>query len=443
MKKNLLLIAVAMFMAVGASAQKQNLSVCKKAIPEAAKMETTSPVSASSKVLSFAKVAKRAASNSIAGEYIMSYYTTYKKEFKTSNTFTITNETGQIELFAETGNTPEKFDYNVKLTGFTYDKAVAYGKYDSETDILTVPAQTIYTHDTYGRVVLFAVSEEEGKLKNLYGAIEFEVGDEGLSLVTETEGTDEICGFYNQLVDPGDAEGEAWNFGFDPEVFVPNAVLDYRTTGKAMGGNGTDWAKVTKSAYIEDWGSSATIHNFIGLAPVSVNVDAEGAKVAIQYGQQMDDYDYNTVDEKDPTDYGFMKLVGCAIDGKSIMRDYNAKALNGFIVKDGYEFYKTEYKDAWTDESGDHEAGDYMSDDDPNYIRYFAVATNAGEGGAYSMGWCCNMKVYIYSMISEGIGEIKSDANVGNRAIYNLMGQKVNSSAKGLVIRDGKKFIVK
>ena len=73
MKKNLLLIAVAMFMAVGASAQKQNLSVCKKAIPEAAKMETTSPVSASSKVLSFAKVAKRAASNSIAGEYIMSY----------------------------------------------------------------------------------------------------------------------------------------------------------------------------------------------------------------------------------------------------------------------------------------------------------------------------------------------------------------------------------
>lgn len=440
MKKNLLLIAVAMFMAVGASAQKQDLRVCKKALPEMAKMETTSPVSASSKVLSFAKVAKRAASNSIAGEYIMSYYSSYSREFQTSSTFTITNETGQIELFAETGETPEKFDYNVKLTGFTYEKAVSYGYYDSETGILTVPAQSIYTHETYGRVVLFAVSEEEGKLKSLYGALEFEVGDEGLSLVTETEGNDEICGFYNQLVDPGEAEGEAWNFGFDPEVFVPNAELNFTTTGKSMGGNGSSWAKVTKSAYIEDWGSSVTIHNFIGLAPVSVDVDAEGAKVAIQYGQQLDDYDYSSADGE----YGCMKLVGCALDGNSIMRDYDAKALNGFIVKDGYNFFKTEYKDAWTDESGAHEAGNYYVDDDPNYIRYFAVATNPdGDGAAYSMGWCCNMKVYIYSMISEGIGEIKSEANVGNRAIYNLMGQKVNSSAKGLVIRDGKKFIVK
>lgn len=443
MKKGLLIFAAAIMVALGASAQSKisNVRMMNAPVELESAMAVAATPSMSSSALSASKIAKVEASEGIAGTYIMDYYTTFKKEFVTSSEFTITNETGVMTPYYDEGGTPVDFNYNVKLTGFTYSSAVAYGYYDAEEQILTIPQQTIYTHDTYGRIVLFGVSEAEGKLAHFMDGVAFDVEDDGtLSLVTETETEgEEVCGFYNYLVDY--AEGGAWNFGFDLEVFVPNATLYYTTTGKNLGGNGSSWGKVQKRVNVEDWGTALTVHNFLGLCPISVDVD--GDNVAIKYGQQVDDYDYSKVDPDDPVDYGFMKLVGCALEGTSIKRDYEAKALNGFATKTGYEFFKTEHREAWTDEEGDHEEGDYLVDDDPNYIRYFAVATNAGEQGAYSMGWCCNLYIEIDEMAdAEGINEVNA-ASKSSKMTYNLMGQKVNGAVKGLVIRDGKKFVVK
>jgi hypothetical protein len=103
------------------------------------------------------------------------------------------------------------------------------------------------------------------------------------------------------------------------------------------------------------------------------------------------------------------------------------------------EFYDTEYKEAWTDESGSHEAGDYIITD---YTKWFMVHSNWGETGAYWWGEARNVYI-IYGTPSSGINDI-NNASVGkSNKTYNLMGQEVNASAKGLVIRDGKKFVVK
>ena len=286
--------------------------------------------------------------------------------------------------------------------------------------------------------MLFGVSEAEGKLANFMNGVAFDVEDDGtLSLITDTETEgEEVCGFYNYLVDY--EKGGAWNFGFDLEVFVPNATMSYSTTGQGLGGNGSGWAEVEKRIYVEDWGSALTVHNFLGLCPISV--DVEGDNASIKYGQQLDDHDYST----EETAFGYMKLVGCATEGTSVKRNYDAKALNGFATKTGYDFFKTEHREAWTDDEGDHKEGNYFVDDDPDYIRYFAVATTPNEqGGAYSMGWCCNLYIDIdEKVIAEGINEVNA-ASKSSKMTYNLMGQKVNGAVKGLVIRDGKKFVVK
>ncbi len=50
---------------------------------------------------------------------------------------------------------------------------------------------------------------------------------------------------------------------------------------------------------------------------------------------------------------------------------------------------------------------------------------------------------YGYQGGEAGVADIISDANAGNGVIYNVMGQVVNENYKGLVIKNGKKFIHK
>ena len=44
---------------------------------------------------------------------------------------------------------------------------------------------------------------------------------------------------------------------------------------------------------------------------------------------------------------------------------------------------------------------------------------------------------------ANGVAAIKADASDANAPIYNLAGQKVGKGFKGLVIQNGKKFVVK
>lgn len=443
MKKTLLIAVATVMVALGANAQVAR--VASKTMGYAAyqnnfKLENVmakeyqSPVSKN-------LTAHRAAPASIEGDYILNA-DNFDGSFTASTSFSVVAQSGTITL--DQYDEKPSFDYNVVLNDFSYAGAVVYGNYNAEQGFIEIPVQTIATHATYKEIVISG-GYRKGEENVGYGKeiilIVNEDGSMDIDEDIEEEGDLATTGWVSFL--PNYEDGGLWNYGFDIAVLKPNATMSYATTGKSLGGNGTGWAKVQKRVNVEDYGTELVVNGFLGLAPVTVTVNEDGTCM-IPFGQNMDDHEY-----EEP--YGIMHLVGCYIEGNSIGRDPNKKFLNGSVSTDAtsgaklYEFYKSEYKEAWTDEEGEHKAGYYYIDDDPDYCRYYAVASNNdSDGRAYSMGFCCNTAIETDPVQGEGAGisDVKTNAKSTVKT-YNLMGQEVNASAKGLIIRDGKKMLNK
>ena len=469
MKKSLLIAVAALFVAIGASAQakrvaklpKANLQEMKNyAVSKKVKSDKTQTMTVASpsteKVLNN-KTGRRA---SAAGTYIFNASSWPGEEplFTSSFDFTIVDESGTINLDGDLYNekTDIPFEYNVKLNDFPLADYAVYGYYDEAESTITIPVQTIFTYNAdYGRIVFSACVQDGNGDPYDYGwSMVLNVNSDGTVEIDEGDFTDYIAqgyyedgdyyigGFWNFMPDYLNSNGSpyAWSYGFDAELFVPNATLHYATTGKSLGNDGSsNWVAVEIPAYVEDYGNEWVVSNFLGITTCSVTVNADGT-CAIPFGQLMDDYNYSEYDTS--YDYGYMRLVGCVLDGNSVRRDYSKTQLNGFYDNEGADFFKIEYKEAWTDEDGDHDAGYYYNDDDTDYCRYFAVATAAGSEGAYMMGWCCNLW-FEFSGDVAGINAITNASANTTAKTYNLMGQEVNASTKGLVIRNGKKFLNK
>ena len=438
MKKFLLTTVAAFIVAMGANAQfaREAKLTNGLAFNKEVKMENAMTKDYHSFV-SHKLNAHRAATTTIDGDYILNA-ANFEADFTASTTFSVVSQNGTITL-DQYENNPE-FQYNVVLNDFSYAGAKVYGKYNAEEGYIEIPVQTIYTHTTYKEIVISG-GYRKGETNVGYGkSIILLVNEDGTMDIDEDieeEGDYATTGWVSFI--PNYEEPGLWNYGFDIAVLKPNATMNYHTTGKSLGGNGSSWAKVSKRVAVEKYETEMVINGFLGLAPVSVTLEADG-KCAIPFGQDMDDYDYGKQDNSYA--YGRMRLVGCAIEGTSIKRDYDKEALNGFYNDELMEFSLSEYKEAWTDEDGDHEAGYYYVDDNPDYCRYYAVATAAGSDGAYSMGWCCNTSIAFDQNQGSGISETKASAQSYGKA-FNLMGQEVYGNAKGLIIRDGKKFLNK
>ncbi len=449
MKKGLLILVAALMVAMGASAQfKQVANAQRMTLPEGVRMEkvTKNNFETFVGIKSQKKVTRRAGETGLDGTYILNS-DNYAGDFTSSSEFSVESSSGTITLdqYAEEGKEAPTFEYNVVLNDFTYSGAKAYGKYNAEEGYIEVPMQTIFVHPTYKEIVLSGGYRKADDMVGYGKEIVLIVNEDGTMDIYDdiTEEGDVATSGYVSFI-PNYEEPGLWSTGFDISVLVPNATLHYATTGKGLGGTGSGWAKVTKRVAIESYGSELVVNNFFGLCPISVNTDAAAGKCELPLGQYVDDYDYEKRYPEFP--YGCLRLVGCSLEGTSVLRDYTKKTMNGFIFEDGkvMEFFKTEYKEAWTDDDGEHEAGDYLVDDDPEYCRYLAVATAAdAEGGAVGMGWCCNIWIEFDAEDPAGITNVNNNASKAVVKTFNLMGQEVNKDAKGLIIRDGKKIVVK
>lgn len=74
------------------------------------------------------------------------------------------------------------------------------------------------------------------------------------------------------------------------------------------------------------------------------------------------------------------------------------------------------------------------------------LSTFAVEAGKKYAVYCTGSKLGFYGFKYElgtpaGISSVESDASAASSAIYNSVGQRVNANAKGLVIKNGKKFV--
>ena len=439
MKKSLLIAVAAVMVALGANAQVVRLAQNAKAFDQAnlklEKAMTKDFHSFESKTLT----AHRGADATIDGEYILNAEN-FEGDFTESSSFTVTSQTGTITLDMydkdETGNYPT-FEYNVVLNDFSYAGAVVYGLYNAEAGFIYIPVQTIATNATYKEIVISG-GYRKGETNVGYGkSIILIVNEDGTMDIDEDvaeEGDEATTGWVSFL--PNYEDGGLWNYGFDIAIVKPNATMNYTTQSAAMGGTGSGWAKVNKRVHVEDYETEWLVSNFLGLCPVSVTLEAEN-KCHIALGQKMYDYD-----REEP--YGMYRLVGMSIDGQYIVRNYDKTQFNGFWEPGYAEFFKTEYKEAWEDEDGKHDAGYYFVDTEEDYIRYVGVATaNDGDGAAYVIGYACNISIETDEHATTGISEAKAKSQKTTGKAFNLMGQEVYGNAKGLIIRDGKKLINK
>lgn len=432
MKKFLLTTVAAFIVAMGANAQFARVAqdATKMDIPTGVKMVKVETAKANIPVVAKKASARRA--TTIAGTYILNAGNWYG-DFTECTEFTIEEATGTTKVceFTDGGELSfdRDFEYNVKLTDFTYTNSVAYGKYYAEDGILQVPMQAIAANNTYGRIVM------SGSVRSDNGGVNY---GSDIVLVENEDGAfdfdeDYAAGWFSFLPEYAAQPNATWNYGFDCETYAPNGVQE-GTEVHIQNGSWGNWTKTTHSVYVEDLGSEVVVHNFFGLCPISISID--GNKATIACPVRVQEYDYAEDGAEEP-DY-----IQIWQHDENLEGILNPGAITGTVSeKDGVksiEFYDVVYKDAWTDEQGEHEAGYYYVND---YTKWFMVHSTWGDNGAYWWGEARYVSVSWLTNAS-GINEAKANAQSTSKT-YNLMGQQVNGDAKGLIIRDGKKLMNK
>jgi len=443
MKKFLLSFAAALMVAASVSAQSPLASRQKMALPNGIKLEKATLCDIQKPM---AQAARKAAAN-VVGEYILNS-ANWDGDFTSSQLFTIEEATGSIDLPEDEEGQVEKFEYNVVLKNFPSSKAVVYGYYDAEANAIEIPSQKMGNSVTdfglnkdYGDVIFSGVLKKNGQVANFGFDMLLMFDEEGqpyfydfkdeLAQVEAFGEGCEISGYYDYL--PAITSGaNAFNYGFDCEVFIPNATFQYYTTSKTWGATGNGWAEGKPlRVNIQDFDEELIVSNFFGTA-VSISVDKAAGTCLLGFGQDYDEYDYEDYD--DSFAWGRLQFHGVCENADGYLDiDYEAEGLQGYLFDGGMRFYQIEKNE---------EDGKYYIVQE--LAKYFCVATARPEGDdPYFGGYFCNAFItYDEEKDPEGISDAVVAAK-GNKQAYNLMGQRVNNDAKGIVVLNGKKMLRK
>lgn len=435
MKKGLLIAIAALFVAVGANAQYVRVAQTSKMLPLSGNATKEMNYSVKQDVTianSKFSLSRRAAS--VDGTYIMeSDDSTDEFTFLSNKQFTIESSTGTITLDQYEGS--PSFDYNVVLNDFAYSGGVAYGFYNEEVGFIEIPSQTIFKHATYGPFVLSGAYEPgDGYIHFGKEIILLPNEDGGFDLYPDVEeGGDEATATTGWAIYfPEYGSGTLASVGHDVAFYAPNAIMssdvsgNLRTDGKTSG-----WQddRAEYPVYVEDFESEYVVHNFAGMAAISITINKDGT-CQIPLPQYVDDYSY----EDGGFVYGCMRLVGLDLDGEYIVRNYDKTSLPGF-VKEEEGGKLLDFFELTTE-------GKVLQDE--THSPYLSIATGAdASGSAYSMGAMFAIRIAIPTVDPTGISEVDNANKAATAKTYNMLCQQVNAGAKGLLIRNGKKFIGK
>lgn len=175
---------------------------------------------------------------------------------------------------------------------------------------------------------------------------------------------------------------------------------------------------------------------------------------------QRDGKTYYAIPAQESSDYGYLntfKEEG-TVDELKIKSSYDDSFAfetldDGFSIKDCYGRYlymdtkhnsfqfDKEKSEAWTVEA--EENGTFSITNNGKFIQFgsgtfttFAAYDKLQENAVLPM-------LFVLNDNESGINGVTNDNIVKNGARYNLAGQRVNNSYKGIVIENGKKFVVK
>lgn len=437
MKKSLLTCAAAL-MALAATAQTANMKgsvITSQRINELMSTQTATNLVASNaevvaaKPRTIAKIVKAAENDdNVFGYFVHSHQGTDVAEFTSVSIDTIwkANQTVKI-VVDEQGNT-EDVACNVCLKsafgGYRVSEVV-YGVYEEGEDegSLWFPEQISLKAD--------GVSQNGQEYHYDIYMYSYELDDKGTSLKgaypLQFEEVDGV--FYNSYdgwglfyVDRTTGKGLGWGaFVQQSELKNANGTVEWDYYDR----DAKEWVTINSDAYIEDYGTQAAVYGWNG-TKLSMLID-DDLTVKIRTGAPIADVDIKAED-------GYMWDAG-----QIVLRGYNVDEEGNLSL----------------DLNSDYIYGELKG----NTITFPIIASSSQNGGTGDYeGYWYGLNYYQNNTFKLNEGNFAKDKDyngienhsmsleeyIKNTKTFNLMGQQVNRSlTKGLLVREGKKFINK
>lgn len=367
-----------------------------------------------------AKIIKKAEDDSeVFGFFVQVFESEDLEGFNISATDTIYNANKTLTVPVDSLGNTEDVQCNICLKrnfgGYKMTEEY-YGVYNKtdEGEIIYFPEQISlkldgvnktsgeeYHYDIY--MYNIDLTEDGQYIENVYP----------LTFESEGDGTyyspNDGWGIY--YIDRTTGKGLGWGgFVWDPTLYKANGTSACYTS---RSGVRTDY---NSNAYIEDWGNQVVVYGWIGTSMTIQVVNSDSVQVVA--GFPVSDVNIKQAD-------GYLwdagRILGYAweVDDEGYIHDSNDPYIPGYL-KGNTITIPGIYTRSEVGGTGDY-AGYYYG------INFYRDITFVLNDGSYS---------------SSGINEVNASSK-SSKMTYNLMGQKVNGAVKGLVIRDGKKFVVK
>lgn len=418
--RKFLLSACAAVVSLAASAQLLQTPLCKTVLNNNVKFDNMTSVKAIKNVQSNAKKAApaRIAHDGIYGLYI-SAYTELDEKWSCDSV-----------LVEKANVTDEKSGatYNTKFTFCSENAPTSfYGQYDAAAGTITCPVQrsgSFSGNTTQGPVdykfTVGTLLPSGDQYLFSQDPFVFNVDEDGTLLLNVAEG--------GALANIIEGKETLWNFFFSLELKPANAVISYSRAGRKEG----TYDDFVHAAYVEDWGSNVSVYGYAWFQPSSgmglstltsldidkdLNVLFTGPQIAFPVAP------FGITDEEAGKYFKILgtkpgKEKGWVEADTSEPSHVNGKLSGNKIVMDMFPVLTNLWKDPATQETKGYG------------FWYLNYVITLDEG------------VFQADKNSTGINGV-TETSVKNVKTYNLFGQEVPATTKGLVIRGGKKFFNK
>lgn len=418
--RKFLLSACAAVVSLAASAQVLQTPLCKTVLNNNVKFDNMTSVKAIKNVQSNAKKAApaRIAHDGIYGLYI-SAYTELDEKWSCDSVIV-----EKVNVTDEESNAT----YNTKFT-FRSENAPTsfYGQYDAAAGTITCPVQrsgSFSGNTTQGPVdykftvgTLLPSGDQYAFSKEPFV---FTVDEDGTLLLDVAEG----CGLANII----ESKQTLWNFFFSLELKPANAVISYSRPGRQEG----TYDDFVHAAYVEDYGNNVSVYGYgwfqpssgMGLSTVTpLDIDKD---LNVLFTGPQNAFLVAPFGIQDEAAGKYFKICGTkpAAEQGTVEVDtgtpsyVNGKLSGNKIIMDSFPVFSNFFNDPAT---GEQKAYGFW------YLNYVITLD---EG------------VFQADKNSTGINGV-TETSVKNVKTYNLFGQEVPATTKGLVIRGGKKFFNK
>lgn len=418
--RKFLLSACAAVVSLAASAQVLQTPLCKTVLTNNVKFDNMTSVKAIKNVQSNAKKAApaRIAHDGIYGLYILAY-TGLDEKWSCDSVIV-----EKVNVTDEESNAT----YNTKFTFCSENAPTSfYGQYDAAAGTITCPVQrsgSFSGNTTQGPVdykfTVGTLLPSGDQYLFSQDPFVFNVDEDGTLLLDVAEG--------GALANAIEGKETLWNFFFSLELKPANAVISYSRPTKQE----DVYDDFVHAAYVEDYGNNVSVYGYgwfqpssgMGLSTItSLDIDKDlnvlftGPQIAFPLAP------FGIRDEEAGK---YFKICGT-----------KPAAEKGYVEVDtGDPSYV----------KGQLSGNKIVMESFPVFSNFFNDPAT-GEQKAYGF-WYLNYVITLDEGVFKadpsyaGINGV-TETSVKNVKTYNLFGQEVPATTKGLVIRDGKKFFNK